>query len=103
MPEIRYCSNSLEFCVIWVGTGIGQFSGWGFLCLIKFEYVWRPFVIKGGRGGLWLCVRPTVPRPVNTRDFDFSSVPLSVPQQSQRPVRSAECGMRNSFAHGPSS
>jgi len=44
----------------------------------------------GGRGGaLGYFSRPTVPDSVKPMDFDFASVPLSVPDRPNRPGRAA--------------
>jgi hypothetical protein len=46
-----------------------------------------------GTTGLWtlgVYKRSIVPSPVNTGDFGFSSVPVSVPGPSQRPRGKAE-------------
>jgi hypothetical protein len=39
-----------------------------------------------GGWGLGVYSRPIVPRPVKPRDFEFASVPRSVPAASQRPI-----------------
>ena len=64
---------------------LAEEGGQGLVGVSKRDVLAGTGAWRGAGAPLGLYSRATVPRPVNIGDFDFLSVPLSVPHPSQRP------------------